>query len=750
MTDTRRDAMRRFLRDMDRIDGVTDRQKDLAIAVYKVPRGTTSIASRLDPWSPPVMQTLRQFVDDCRFTADLDVALRHHPGPKSDIMSAALVLSWMVANWKQRTFQRMDVGVVFGHLPQDIAEEYGLVDSGDRWVTPVYNAIQGQQKRLETKIRNGAVPMGYIEDAMIEASLRGADLDAIESVSCDTVAFEDWHLTQCYDRQDDVNKKVREHYREICGRKLLLAEMDMSAPELIAAARDLGITLGEDGRLQRNKHNTDSRSGRKSGTNKRPARDYIGFESTKIVATRTHTHDAKTGTVTLGPAVSPYVLASLLASANTNVGPISAYLMPRALRRATNVKHVLADGGITQKKDSFNTTVIELELLLHRTYDSDHVYGTGDIVNIVIGENKKKTHTVKVHCGELFHVETPKSWITPPPEYFALDEKPKDDETEDEREAREDRNEQRAKTRSEWLTERRRWKYDIHQRLDEGRLQFICPFHAGKLWCNEVPPSPKLRDGAKFVELPAGTTKCCNGTFIATRKDLVKIGHQEPVYFSPEHAEVYVHRIPVEGRFGTDQQKGAYEPRSCRAPLLEAHAIASLVFDAIGNLQLTMNKEIEELYELIDNYGTPTEPADTEPASAGPTDGGLADTEPADIEPADIEPADTEPADIEPADTEPASVGPTDTEPADTEPADTEPADTEPASVGPTDTEPADTEPADTEPADTEPASVGPTDGGPADKKQDNSTAPLTAVLGPRYETMIGNSPERDYRALAA
>ena len=95
-------------------------------------------------------------------------------------------------------------------------------------------------------------------------------------------------------------------------------------------------------------------------------------------------------------------------------------------------------------------------------------------------------------------------------------------------EAREARNEQRANERSEWLTERRRWKYDIHQDFDDGRRQFICPFHAGKLWCNEVPPSPKLRDGAEFVELPAGTTKCCNGTFIASLEDLVRVGHQEP------------------------------------------------------------------------------------------------------------------------------------------------------------------------------------------------------------------------------
>ena len=337
--------------------------------------------------------------------------------------------------------------------------------------------------------------------------------------------------------------------------------------------------------------------------------------------------------MTLGPAVSPYVLASHLASANTNVGPISADLMPCTLKRATNVKHALADGGITQKKDSFNTKVIKMGLQLHMTFDSTQVHGGGDIVNIFVGKKKKKKHTVKVDCGELFHINTPRSCLTPPEGYFALDEKPKNDETEDEREAREARNEQRANERSEWLTEKRRWKYDIHQYFDDGRRQFICPFHAGKLWCNEVPPSPKLRDGAEFVDLPAGTTKCCNGTFIASLEDLVRVGHQEPAYFSPEHAEVYAQRIPVEGRFGTDQQKGAYAPRSCRAPRLEPHAIASLVFDAIGNLQITMNKEIEELYELVDNYN----PADTKPTDHTPA-------EPADSEVADGESASHTPA----------------------------------------------------------------------------------------------------------
>lgn len=181
------------------------------------------------------------------------------------------------------------------------------------------------------------------------------------------------------------------------------------------------------------------------------------------------------------------------------------------------------------------------------------VYGGGDIVNIVVGKNKTKTHTVKAHCGELFHINTSKRCLTPPEGYFVLAENPPTQgETEAEHEARQQRNNQRAKMRAEWLTEPRRWKYDIHQRLDDGRLQFICPFHAGKLGCNEVPPSPKLRNGAEFVVLPAGTTKCCNGTFIAPLEDLVRMGHQEPAYFSPEHVEVYAQRVPVEGRFGTD------------------------------------------------------------------------------------------------------------------------------------------------------------------------------------------------------
>ena len=208
---------------------------------------------------------------------------------------------------------------------------------------------------------------------------------------------------------------------------------------------------------------------------------------------------------------------------------------------------------------------------------------------------------------------------------FALDEEPTDHETEDEREAREERNRQCAEDNAAWLKKRRRWKYDIHERLDDGRIRFVCPFHAGKLWCDEVAPSPKLRDGAEFAALPEGTTKCCNGTFVASLEDLVKIGHQEPAFFSPEHVEAYAQRIPVEGRFGIDQEMGAHEPRSCRAARLEPHALASLIFDAVGNLQLTMNKEIDEIYDMVDNYRAPADPAnnkpaDSEPASATPAD----------------------------------------------------------------------------------------------------------------------------------
>ena len=313
MSSTRRAAMRRFLRDLDGIKGVTDRQKALARAVCTVPRDTSSVAANLDPWSPPVQQTLRQFVNNCAFTADIDEALhRHHPGPRSEIKPAGLVMSWMASNWEQRSFQRSKVGVALGNIPQHLAEEYGLVESGsgDVWIPPVYTAVQNQQKNLETKIREGVLEMEQFEDNIIDASLRGADLDAVGSVSCDTLTYEGWHLTQRFDRQNEVNKKVRAHYRAKCGRDIPISEMDMSSPEMIAAAAELGIPIGPDGRVQRSDNDPDSRSGHKSGTPKRPERGFIGFETTKVVATCSHTYDPKTGTVTLGPAVSPYVLAS--------------------------------------------------------------------------------------------------------------------------------------------------------------------------------------------------------------------------------------------------------------------------------------------------------------------------------------------------------------------------------------------------------------------------------------------------------
>ena len=56
-----------------------------------------------------------------------------------------------------------------------------------------------------------------------------------------------------------------------------------------------------------------------------------------------------------------------------------------------------------------------------------------------------------------------------------------------------------------------------------------------------------------------------------------------------------------------------------------------------------MNKEIEELYELIDNYRTPTEAADHTPAE--PADGEASDSQSADHAPA--EPDDGERVDNE-------------------------------------------------------------------------------------------------------
>ena len=271
--------------------------------------------------------------------------------------------------------------------------------------------------------------------------------------------------------------------------------------------------------------------------------------------------------------------------------------MRRSRDRAHGVRDVNADGAFTSKTTTFKIPALKEGFSVHGGYPKPHIDGGGTRVEIT---SNGKSHIVIWHCGRPFHEYTPQYYLTPPPEMFMADEQPCDGETPKQRQAREERNQARAEIRAEWLDGRFHWMYDIHEHPPDGRLRWKCPFHAGKLYNRALVDLPKSRDGAWFGILPEGATRCCSGTFTMSHEDLAP--YQEIDFFTPEHALARAQRNPIEGNFGTSRNQGAFDPVKCQAPLLQPRVIASLVAEVVKNLQITMNRKIEDLYRKIEEH----------------------------------------------------------------------------------------------------------------------------------------------------
>ena len=596
MTSRRRAAVRRALRYGDSI-GLCEEEMELLAALSALPGDITAPAAKLPAWSPPVQRVLRDLIRDSAVVPTLEAVLRSHPGKKSEICIELLVLSWLMANWEFRSFLRTALVVAVSRLPDDTSEELGMFDeNGDRRMWN-YGTFAKQELRVEHAMRAGLVDQDWLEVAMINASVPDHIADTVESIALDTTANVGWAVPHRFERQQDVDKKVRAHYFESIDTTPEPVDLDMSSPQMRAVAAELGYSVGEDGRLLRSDVDIDMRGAHKTATSKSTASEYSGYEFSAAVATRSIHYDPKTGEVTIGPPVRRYSLAAHTSKAGTDPGPLGALLMRRSRDRANGVRDVNADGAFTSKTTTFKIPALQEGFSVHGGYPKPHVDGGGTRVEIT---SNGKPHIVIWHCGRPFHEYTPQHYLDPLPEMFIADEEPREDETPQERRAREEGNQARAATRAEWLEGRFHWMYDIHEHMPDGRLRWKCPFHAGKLYNRALADLPQPRDSAWFGILPEGATRCCSGTFTMSHEDLAP--YQEIDFFTPEHALARAQRNAIEGNFGTSRNQGAFDPVKCQAPLLQPRVIASLVAEVVKNLQITMDQKIEDLYRKIEEH----------------------------------------------------------------------------------------------------------------------------------------------------
>ena len=614
MSGARRALHRRAAREAQQA-GLNPRQQAIAVELATLPPGKV-MAADLPVWSRPVIDTLRDVIANARIIKPCEKVLRGHRGVPSTLKIEWMFSGMLAANWDGFTFSRKEILKTLSKLPDPEFGELAPRKKDGDFYTPRLTVFNNQQMRLEKALRDGSIDLGWLEKAFIKASIPDHIAILILLVAIDTTAFPGWHLTQRYEHEADIRRTLRKRYREIHGEIRRIPEMD--TPEMRAfAEEELGIIIGEDGRMLRCDADPDLRGGYKTPTPKRPQELYSGYASHAAVAA--HLPTADDGDDAHMPT---YITAVTTTAANADSGPIGELLALRTLDIAINAIHNVQDMAFSRMLDTYTIPLREAGQQIHMNFPAPATKSADG--PLVIKRRDKTEVTLAVSCGVPFHEHTPKDLLALPADLF------------------EEGKEKELATRLEL---RHHWCWDVIEYDPKtGQIRVRCPFCAGKLFDPRLPASPRLRANALPVQLPASVTECCPGTCTVTVKDLPTF--QTPVYGTPEHTKIMNQRNAVESPFGIARDRGGLEPGTCKAARLEAHALAALMTFTVMNLQTTMDQEIKEVQDLLKRHRQ-QQAIHTQAADA-PADG----VEPAEaVEPVDgIEPAEAvQPDGIEPA-----------------------------------------------------------------------------------------------------
>ena len=343
-----------------------------------------------------------------------------------------------------------------------------------------------------------------------------------------------------------------------------------------------GTILKENGKVQRTKDKA-AGSGRRSPKQSQPSEHFNGYWLHPAVATRTISRGKRRR------AVTPHILALVLAPADEEAGPIGYQIATKAKRVAPNLKTVKADQHYTRKKTTFIRPLHEeeWETVMNQSVDEQQ-----RVRPITAGTHDTP---LNVHCGTILPIWTPQKLLTPPDNLTGADAQ-------------------------EWYDNRDNLRWRVIEHKANGKKKMICPQCDGRVMTTAKTRNPnranrrKRRTPLPVVAVP-DTEYCCDGmiTFNVEQLD----NHQRNAYGTTAWATDYAGRNPVEGVNGMIKNDGSFNRASCRVFGLGAHTLAALMAAVIHNLKHTRRARRRKNR----NRTTPDHPGHTSPTtppSAGP------------------------------------------------------------------------------------------------------------------------------------
>ena len=516
-------------------------------------------------------------VERARVLKHLDPKFTGKRGTKRKLTVKAFLVCVLIAAYLKRSYRRTDIVATLYGLHPAVAQALGVVDANGHMVDITYNAVIKTAKRLERLLRwgfrSGIVDCDreWFAHRMVKASVPRHIRRTVRAVIVDGTAVDTWARTLSYGKQHDLDQDAYALHRKLVVDNPALDEPELRRESLAAAARKQGLLVGDDGRIIRGK-DPDARAGYATGTAKRKARFYSGYELTVIVACRTISWQGDPARYQLGPHIPGYVLAMSLNPAGTNPGPIGRRAVMRARRVAPRTKDVIADRAYTVKRDSF------VRPLHKRRINVTMDHPRPMITKPAAAALGKRRQPVISHCGTLIPDWTPTGQVVPPARLR--------------RKGQEAHLEQWYNTRYRLYGWRRAGpvKQDRSKASDRTRRRkapgravrrFACPVCAGHI---AIPNKPAATYRAPLVPGPANGV-CCGGKVGALLEDLDQ--YQDCPYGTTVWKKSYARRPTVEAVIGKLKADEGIGNGACQALGLASYTIAAVAAVVAYNLKLS-------------------------------------------------------------------------------------------------------------------------------------------------------------------
>lgn len=511
-----------------------------------------------NPGGEPLLSSLQEgwaairTVERSKTLSHLEPKMKGRRGPKVLFpWKALLVCIQLAGSLSSKSYRRSDVTTVLHGLHPVVKEELGLIDDKGNPKVIAHKLVNKMHKRLERLLRlgwnSGSVRcnMAWFIQGMIKASVPRKIRRSVTAVAVDSTSVPAWARTRCYGKQADLNKDAYARHRKAILNNPNLPEPELKRRKLAAAAKEMGLEVGEDGRIIRGK-DRDMRVGWATGTAKTKGHYFVGYELTVVVAVRSISWRGNPCRAKRGSAIPPYILAMSFNPAGTNPGPIGFEAVSKALEIAPNINEVIADRAYTVKREDFVRP-------LHRR----GINVVMDYPKTMVRQPKgttlgKRCQNVMMHCGTILLHGIPKNKETPPQSLLRKG---------------------REQDLEKWYNERARlYRWSSKGPTAGGGRRFQSPVRAGRVAASHGPP-PKSYSMPKMGTSITGTV----GNLRVVNARVAELDtYQQHPWGTTVWRISYGRRSVVEGVFARLKANKGLGGEACKAFGLTANTLAAL------------------------------------------------------------------------------------------------------------------------------------------------------------------------------